>query len=168
MVEQYFRTSSYKIIKVGVWCAISQCRVIGLIFFDKSVDSDVYTGIIQNFIALLEEDKPYNWFQQYGATAHMAKKTTDVLTEFFEDRIISKGTWPAESPNLTPPDFFLWAFLKNSVYLNKPTTVDELKTKIGAQIHNIDENTYKRMFQNMIRRFDACQAIGGGQFQHNL
>ncbi len=71
----------------------------------------------------------------------------DVLTEFFEDRIISKGTWPARSPDLTPPYFFLWAYLKNSVYLNEPTTVDELKTEIEAQIHNIDENTCKRMFQ---------------------
>ncbi len=57
---------------------------------------------------------------------------------------------------------------KNSVYLNKPTTVDELKTEIEAQIHNIDENSCKRVFQNMIRRLDACQAIGGGQFQYNL
>ncbi len=92
----------------------------------------------------------------------------DVLTEFFDDRIISKGTWPARSPDLTPPDFVLWAYLKNNVYLNKPTTVDELKTEIEAQIHNIDENTCERVFQNMIRRLDACQAIEGGQFQHNL
>ncbi len=92
----------------------------------------------------------------------------DVLTEFFEDWIISKGTWPARSPDLTPPDFFLWEYLKNSVYLYKPTTVDELKTEIEAQIHNINENTCKREFQNMIRQLDACQAIGGGQFQHNL
>ncbi len=68
----------------------------------------------------------------------------DVLTEFFEDRIITKGTWPSISPDLTPPDFFLWAYLKNSVDLNKPTTVDELKTEIETQIHNIYENTCKR------------------------
>ncbi len=99
----------------------------------------------------------------------MAKKTMDVLTEFLEDRIISKGMWPARSPDLTLPDFFLWEYLKNSVYLNKPTTVDEFKTEIEAQIHNIGENTCKRVFQKMIRqRLDACQAIGGGQFQHNL
>ncbi len=50
--------------------------------------SNVYTGIIQNFIALLEEDERYASFQQDGATAHTAKKTMDVLTEFFEDQII--------------------------------------------------------------------------------
>ncbi len=68
--------------------------------------------------------------------------------------------WPARSPELTPPDFFLWAYLKNSAYLNKPTTVDELKTEIEAQIHNIDENISKRVFQNMIRRLDAFRRLG--------
>ncbi len=61
---------------------------MGPIFFDKSVDSDIYTCIIRNFIALFEEDERYTWFQQDGTTAHTAKKTMDVLTEFFEDRII--------------------------------------------------------------------------------
>ncbi len=110
-----FEETSLHLIKVGVWCVISQRRVIGPIFFDKSLDSDAYTGIIQNFIALLEENERYAWFQQDGATAHTAKKTTDVLTEFFDDWIISKGMWPARSPDLTPPNFFLWAYLKNTV-----------------------------------------------------
>ncbi len=84
--EKYYRNFwalFWKFSKVGFWCSISQHRVIGPIFFVKSVDSDVYTGIIQNFIALLEEDERYAWFQQDGATAHTAKKTMDVLTKFF-------------------------------------------------------------------------------------
>ncbi len=45
---------------------------------------------------------------------------------------------------------------------------DDLKKEIETQVHVIDENTRKRMFQNMIKRLDTCQAIGGGQFQHQL
>ncbi len=41
-----FEETSLYPIKVGVWGAISQRRVIGPIFFNKLVDSDVYTGII--------------------------------------------------------------------------------------------------------------------------
>ncbi len=68
----------------------------------------------------------------------------------------------SEKSRFDPAYFFLWAYLKNSVYLNEPTTVDELKTKIEAQIHNIDKNTCKLVFQNMIRRLDVYQAIGEG------
>ncbi len=45
---------------------------------------------------------------------------------------------------------------------------DDLKKEIETQVHIIDENTRKRVFGNMIKRLDACQAIGGGQFQHQL
>ncbi len=83
--------------------------------------------IIQDFIALLKEDRQCAWFQQDGTTAHMAEKAMDVLAKFFEDRIISKGRWLARSLGITPPDFLLWAYLKNNVYWNKPSSVDELK-----------------------------------------
>ncbi len=45
---------------------------------------------------------------------------------------------------------------------------DDLKKEIETQVHVIDENTRKRVFENMIKRLDACQAIGGGQVQHQL
>lgn len=163
-----FEETSLHPLKVGVWCAISQRRVIGPIFFEKSVDSDTYTNIIQDFIALLEEDERYAWFQQDGAPAHTAGKTMKVLAEFFEDRVISKGKWPARSPDLSPPDFFLWGYLKDNVYRNKPETIDKLKEEIEIQVHAIGEDTCKKVFENMIRRMDECQGIGGGHFQHQL
>ncbi len=58
-------------------------------FFYKTMESDVYMKIIQNFITLLEKDEHYAWFQQDEATAHNAEKTMYVLAKFFKDRIIS-------------------------------------------------------------------------------
>ncbi len=39
-----------------------------------------------------------------------------ILEPFFRDRLISMCRWAARSPNLFPPEFFLWDFLKDSVY----------------------------------------------------
>ena len=50
--------------------------------------------------------------------------------EVFGDRVISHGLWPPRSPDLTPPDFYLWGKLKGSVYAHNPRTTDELKQKI--------------------------------------
>ncbi len=80
-------------IKVGIWCAISTHQVVSPIVFDKTMDSDVYMKIIQDFVAFLEEDERYAWFQQDGATAHTAEKTMDILAKFFKNRIITKGRW---------------------------------------------------------------------------
>jgi hypothetical protein len=35
-----------------------------------------------------------------GATAHTATYSINVLNEVFEDRLISRGLWPARSPIL--------------------------------------------------------------------
>ncbi len=64
--------------------------------------------------------------------------------------------------------FFRVGLLKDTVYRNKPLPSDDLKKEIETQIHAIDENTFKGVFGNMIKRLDACQAIGRGQFQHQL
>lgn len=153
-------------VKVGVWCALSQHRVVGPIFFDESVNAERYQEIMQNFIALLNSNERRAWFQQDNAPAHTANSTTCFLNEFFEDRVIGRGRWPARSPDLSPVDFFLWGYLKEKVYRNKPQTSNELKTEIEAAISNIDEHMLQRVFNNLIRRLKACEDIGGGHFQH--
>jgi hypothetical protein len=37
---------------------------------------------------------------------------------------------PSRSPDLTPPDIFLWGSLKNEVYAQKPRRIEQLKEKI--------------------------------------
>jgi hypothetical protein len=60
----------------------------------------------------------------------------DLLRDIFGERIISKNAefvWPPRSPDLTAPDFFLWCYLKERVYVNKPRTIQELKENIRAE-----------------------------------
>ena len=45
--------------------------------------------------------------------------------------------WPPRSPDLTPPDFFLWGYLKDKVYAQRPQTIDELKEIIVAECNAI-------------------------------
>jgi hypothetical protein len=43
----------------------------------------------------------------------------------------------AHSPDLNPPDFYLWGYLKDNVYENNPQTIGELKAAITAKIREI-------------------------------
>jgi hypothetical protein len=47
-----------------------------------------------DFISLLEVDEQDCWFQQDGATAHTANSTTQMSSEFFGGRIISRNLQP--------------------------------------------------------------------------
>jgi hypothetical protein len=67
------------------------------------VNSAVYADIEQQFVALLNKDERYCWYQQDGAMCHMSNETMTLLKQFFDDRIISKNLWPPCSPDLTPP-----------------------------------------------------------------
>jgi len=52
-----------------------------------------------------EEDLNEVWFQQYGATAHTATRSMELVREFFPAYIISRREdikWPPRSPNLAP------------------------------------------------------------------
>ena len=52
-----------------------------------------------------------HWMQLNGATAHTARQSMVVLRREFPNRLISKFgdiNCLSRSPDLTPPDFFLW------------------------------------------------------------
>lgn len=66
---------------------------------------------------------------------------------------------------LTLCDYFLWVYLKDKVYCNKPTTT-ELKEKITMTINEITSEILTNRFENLCNRMDVCQEICGGYFQH--
>ena len=50
------------------------------------------------------------WWAQDRATAHRARKVRDRFRQLFGRQVISMGyenEWPAQSPDLTPLDFFM-------------------------------------------------------------
>ena len=81
-------------------------------------------------------------FQQDGATCHTANARMALLNEKFAGRIITQNSevnWPPRSCDLASLDFFLWGHLKNKVYANKPTTIQQLKDEIIRHIGEIEE-----------------------------
>jgi hypothetical protein len=152
--------------KIGVWCTVSRHRIIGPLFFETTVTAEVYQELMQRFVALLQPDECDCWIQQDGASSYTACSTVDTLHKFFGERIISKGLWPPRSPDLSPPDFFLWSFLKNSVYRNKPHTMEDFKRSITACIQEIDGLMLQHVAGNMMKRVEMCNTINGQHFQH--
>ncbi|CAK1591148.1 unnamed protein product [Parnassius mnemosyne] len=82
----------------------------------------------------------------------------------FPNKLISSRgdiPWPPRSPDLTPCDFFLWGYLKSRVYLNKPTTISQLKQNIHEEIAAIPRSMCQRVFQSLRSRFQECQQRNG-------
>ena len=108
------------------------------------------------------------YFQQDGATAHTARHSMELLKQVFGNRIISKGVYPPRSPDLSPPDYFLWGACKSVVYKNTPKSIDDLKAAIREYFASITQDTLLKVFENKLRRVALCQANKERHFQHLL
>jgi hypothetical protein len=72
--------------KVGVWCAVSARRIVGLVLFYKRVNHERYAQVIlgQFFPELTEEERLYGRFQQDSPTAHTAHISMQALLDSFK------------------------------------------------------------------------------------
>jgi len=115
-----------------------------------------------------DEELSFGYFQQDEATSPTSHASMAEIHSFFCDRFVSKGLRPPRSPDLTTPDYFLWGYLKERVYRNKPRTIDALKANITGEIQAVTAEVLARNFQNVARRDQSCLDANGGHFQHML
>jgi hypothetical protein len=105
---------------------------------------------------------------QDGATAHTATYSIFVLNDVFENRLISRGLWPARSPDLKPCDFYLWGNLKDKVYSNNPHILVELKQRIRETVSSVEVSELKLVSNNIFKRLEARLREEGRHFKHLL
>jgi hypothetical protein len=115
ILEHYFASKSFDAVReafsnalIEDWHAVrivskSNC---GNTVSEETINSDRYQNLLTQFISLLHEHERYCWFRRDRATARTAN-TTAFLQKFFGQRIVERGLWPLQPPDLTPPDFFL-------------------------------------------------------------
>ena len=128
-----------------------------------------YMEIFNTFVNQLDnEELSIGYFQQDGATSHTSHANMTEIHSFFSDCFILKGLWQPPLPDLSPPDYFFWGYLKGGVYQNKPRTVDSLKANITEDIQAVTADVLARTFQNMVRWVQSCLDANGGHFWHTL
>jgi len=109
------------------------------------------------------------WFQQDGATTHSSNESLTWLQQRFPHRLISRRCdpqWSPHSPDLNPPDFYLWGYLRDRVYGNNPQTIPDLKAAITAAIGAIPREECGRVIENFVRRIQMCLQCRGAHLEH--
>jgi hypothetical protein len=95
--------------KVGVWCAISAQRVNGPIFFEQTVNSEVYKDIFMAFMEKLDDiELTQGYFQLDGATCHTSNESMALINSSFVDRVILNNLWPPRSPDVMSREFYIY------------------------------------------------------------
>ncbi len=158
--------------RVMVWCGIWGDRIIGPFFFEGTVTGESNLQMLEEKVWPQISESPElseALFQQGGAPGHWAVSVRNWLDNKFPRRWIGRGgpiAWPPRSPDLTPLDFFLWGYLKSQVYVNRPRTLDQLKTNIEVACNTITVEMLKNVRFSWETRLKYCIAIKGKQFEH--
>ncbi|KAJ4434741.1 hypothetical protein ANN_23310 [Periplaneta americana] len=69
--------------------------------------------------------------------------------------------WPQNSPDLTPPDFFVWDFVKDIVYPQKPRNIGDLIVKITQAFQQITPLMLQRTWAELHHRYELCRVRNG-------
>ena len=136
------------VLKQKNYSCLSKVKKIGAVFLrfmrmhedgnTVTVNKERYVEVLDKFTAELGTRFSYSMrakfhFQHDGAPPHTSKLPLDRLKTHFNNRVISRKTdfeWAPHSPDLSPPDFFLWGCLKDRVYKTNLQTIGEMERNI--------------------------------------
>lgn len=163
--------------KLNVFCAVSKFKVYGPFFFaEQSITGNIYLGMLENWLMpQLETDSVDFIFQQDGAPPHFHLDVRDYLNTRLRNRWIGRiGNhdhdllpWPPRSPDLTPCDFFIWGYVKDSVFVPPlPANLPELRARIVNAFAQIDRDMLHRVWDELHYRVDVCRITKGAHIEH--
>ncbi|GBM29000.1 hypothetical protein AVEN_40751-1 [Araneus ventricosus] len=165
---------------VTAWVEECSRGIFGPFFMRETISSARYSTILEQLDSTqlaLEDRTRIEWFMQDGVRPLRTEKMFRVLDEYFGNRVIAldhpkfSGTgmdWPPYSPDLTPCDSFLWSALKDTVYGNHPSTLDDLESTICVACNSISVKTLKDVMSNFILRLRHLIFSNGEHFENIL
>ena len=147
-----------------VWCG-NFLWYYRIILFEENVTGTSYLKMLEDYVWRQVKQKRI-YFQQNRASAHYFLQVRKWLDKKFPNRWIDRRgsiELPTRSPDLTPPDFFLWGYLKSIIYRDKPSTLTELRNRIATACAEIDNIMCDHVCKSVVKRFERCRDAGGAQ-----
>ena len=157
------------------WSMIVDGRVYLYWFEPKArIDQHRYLRMLQEFMKPIIDGLPGRdsfIFQQDGARCHTTPFVLAWLKEEFDGRVISGNTdtpYPACSPDLTPPDFWLWGVILAELRRLMPTSIPLLQNTAQSYCEDLPEDDVRRATAHCRLRAQVCAENGGSHFEHQL
>ena len=158
-------------VKCTAWVAISKHGIIGLFWFNDdneqfvTINIEQYVQVLGKFWTALGQRRgcqdPPMLPAECCHPPHL-KQIIGMATAAFPDQLIMQ--WLLHSPDLNPPDFYLWGYFKDRVYGNNTQTIPELKVAITAAIRAISWKECRRVIKNFACWIQMCLQCQGAHF----
>jgi hypothetical protein len=153
-----------------VWAGISWNGKCALHIFDERerVDGARYRRLLADVVfpsaRALYPDGDFV-YQQDSARSHTARETIALLEQEAPNFIVP-NLWPANSPDLNPCDYRLWAHMQQKVYANgHPANLQELRNRLITEWEAIPLQTIQQWIAEWIPRMRRCVQMRGKHIQ---
>lgn len=161
---------------INVWGGTLGPYLIGPYFFEGPLNGMMFLDFLLHQLPMLLEEVPLNirttmWLQLDGAPPHYHREVRRFLNANFRNKWIGRSgcqNWPPRSPDLTPPDFFLWGYIKEIVYSTPPTTQQDMKIRIRDAFESVTPQMLSRVKNGFEKRIRKCLEMEGRHFEHLL
>lgn len=112
------------------------------------------------------------FYQHDGAPPHNGHLVNNYLQNLLNDRWIANNgpyLWPPRSPDLSVLDFFIWGAVKNKVYNETLTTMEDCMRRVRRTFEELDPQSIRRAtHEEVLLRCEKCLEVQGHQFEHLL
>ena len=139
------------------------------------VDQHVYLRMLQEFMLPKIADRERRdefVFQQDGARCHTTQGVRQWLAEQFgvviSGPLLAEWPWPANSPDLTGCDYWLWGHILQEIRRVKPESLEELKDIVDTFVDSLDPEEVRKATADIYPRTRLCIDNGGGHFEAEL
>lgn len=151
----------------NVFCAIKNESIFYIEFYDDNLNATKYEDLLRNGIQMILNHRPGRervWYQMDGAPPHNSRSVSEALTEIFEDRWIGNNgpfRWPPKTPDGNPLDYFVWGFIKNMIYSDPITTMEDMKSRVRTAFNSLTpESIRSATHENLLKRLHVCLSRG--------
>ena len=131
---------------------------------------DDYYELLNSCVRSSRHSFPENYlFEQDRAPPHTSNVVRPLLDSLFPDFWVGKHgpyNWPARSPDLSPPEFFLCGFVKVEVFRIPVRNLTQLKRRNIRAIKSIQHETLQKFWKNIENQLHVTIRKDGGPTEH--
>lgn len=132
-----------------------------------TLNAAAYVDILKRLLQRIRRVRPEYAAQGSWALLHDNARphTALVVQQFLAAKGVVTINHPPYSPDLSPPDFFLFPRLKLALKGQRFADISDIQSNVTAELKAIPKEAYAKSFWDLYSRSQKCIAINGDYFE---
>lgn len=133
----------------------------------QTVNKEFYLDVMRRLREAIRRKRPLLWessrwmLHHNGAPAH----TSCLVQQFLAKHGTIQVAHPPYSPDMSPPDFFLFPKIKNTLKGHRFQDIETIKQNSTQQLQAIPNSAFQKCFEDWKHRWAKCVTVNGAYFE---